>query len=159
MDIMKFRIKVTHAGILFLLMMTSMPGAAHTGQYLAPADSDPHAIALLNKLHQRMAKETLRLNFDMSVTFPGEDPSKYTGTLLQQGKMYHIQTDDAEIWSNGSLRWVYFREANEVNIYTAHDEESQGPLGLVSQFTSDQFIAGIAGTETQDGTRLTLVEL
>lgn len=145
--------------VALLVVLFSVHLSAQTGQYLTREDSDPEAVQLLDKMHALLAQEALSLRFEMTVTYPAEDPVSHTGSLIQQGNMYHISTDDAEIMSDGKLRWVYFREANEVNIYTAHEEDLQGPLGLVGEFTGDQFIAGITGTEVQNGKTLNLIEL
>lgn len=147
------------SGMLACALIFSAPLSGQTNQFLTKEDSDPRAVQLLDKMHALLSEDALRLEFQMTVTFPGEEPVSHSGSLTQQGNQYHISTDDAEILSDGKLRWVYFREANEVNIYTAHEEDLQGPIGLVGEFTGEQFIAGITGTEVQNGKTLNLIEL
>jgi outer membrane lipoprotein-sorting protein len=82
------------------------------------------------------------------------------GSLVQQDGMYRIQTDEAEIWSNGQLRWVMLKASQEVSLYSVSDDASLGPTALIAEYTGDGFIAAVTGEEQPPGKhKLLLIEL
>jgi outer membrane lipoprotein-sorting protein len=120
---------------------------AQTNQYLSSTDSDPEAVALLRKLQDQLQKDRLAIDFDMTVTYPGEEPVKYNGQIFQQGKMYRVQSDQMQIWSNGQLRWIYDKSANEVSLYSANEDAFNGPLSLLSEYSTDKYVAIVTTKE------------
>ena len=132
---------------LFLIAIV-FPAIAQTNQYLTHLDSDPAAIDLLDKLKSYLSNERLTVDFGMSITHPAEEPIVTKGTFVQQGKKYRITTGDLQMWCDGTSRWVYMIDANEVSLYSAADDDDiVNPVSVFTQYTGDEYIAVVTGSE------------
>lgn len=122
-------------------LLSSIPIIAQ-GQYSTSADSDPEATLLLDKMEAFLnSMPRLHVTYDFVMSFPGEDPIKYTGTLDQEGMKYIIDFNDYLIKCDGNLRWVYMESENEVNIYNAEDgNELTTPLEYLQLYRSEDFV-------------------
>jgi hypothetical protein len=73
--------------------------------------------------------------------------------------MYHVDTEDVGIWCNGRLRWVYLKADREVSLYSAGNDDLDGPLQLIGNYTGDHFVAAVTATRQDDGKVISDVEL
>lgn len=93
--------------------------AAYTSgfsQYLSAKDSDPDAVALLTKAGKNFSGN-VQVNFSIKTVFPGQNAQTQDGVFYQGGNQYRLELKDYHVISNGTLRWVYLKGPNEVNIY------------------------------------------
>ena len=93
-----------------------------SAQYLSAKDSDPEALALLTKAGKSFTGGNAQVQFTLTTKFPGQETITSAGTFYQAGKSYRLDLKDYQIISNGETRWVYLKDANEVNLYN----ESKG---------------------------------
>ena len=127
---------------------------AQSGEPTA-ADSDPEAVSLLDAMDKYLSQMSgLHAQFSMTFLAPGTDTLTYSGTLDQTGKNYHIDVDEYSIISDGQSRWVYYREANEVNLYSDDDSEnSSSPLAYLRLYQSGDFLMRVADEYAGAGER------
>lgn len=141
-------IRGTTVTAALILICLTIPSIAQTNQYLSHADSDPAALDLLDKLKAYLQKDRLTVDFGMSITHPAEEAIVTKGQYFQQGKKFRINTEDLQMWCDGNSRWVYMKNANEVNLYSAHDDDDiVNPVTVFTQYTSDAFISVITGSD------------
>lgn len=149
------------AFLLFCLII--LPSALLISQvntYSSRADSDPKAVALLDKLRGHVQKERLQVDFELSITMPESAPEIQKGTFVMQGTMYHITTEGYEIWCDGVSRWVHDKAAREVQWYHAGKEsENLSPVALFLDVTGDQYISVMSGTTQAGGVTAEVIEL
>ncbi|HLF64655.1 MAG TPA: outer membrane lipoprotein carrier protein LolA [Saprospiraceae bacterium] len=147
--------------LLFLLAlrMYASPASAQTNQYLTREDSDPQALSLINKLEAQLNQDRLSLEFEMSISHPADEAIQQKGRFIQQGDMYRIIAEDVEIWCNGKLRWTYSKDANEVNLYAATDGDALGPISLLAEYTGDQYVAILSGSDQIRSLPVQVIEL
>jgi outer membrane lipoprotein-sorting protein len=136
---------------IILTLVSRVPVSAQSQQFLSNEDSDPNAVQLLEKLYQKLNSGPVSLDFDITVSYPAEEPLVQQGSMVQQGNMYRIQTDEADIWCNGALRWIMVKGTQEASLYSAADDTSIGPAGMIAEYTGDGFIAAVTGEEKQPG--------
>ena len=75
----------------------------------------------LEALKERML--LTRVSLDYSYVIDGKVPVKGTGTLLLQGRCYHLTGNGLDIRSDGTTRWTVDSESKEVYIESAEDTE------------------------------------
>jgi outer membrane lipoprotein-sorting protein len=135
--------------LLCLVVFTSSISAQH--QYATSEDSDPAATALLDLMDQFLTSMTgIHAVFEMDISIPGEDAIKNEGAFDQEGSKYIIELDSYKIISDGEVRWVYFADENEVNIYNvATDRAPSTPIDFLQLYRSQEFVYRIAPEETE----------
>lgn len=143
--------------ILLILLMTAvqLPGL-FAQQYTSARDSDPEALALLRKAGEPFNKTLVQVSFTLKTSLPGQAPVSASGMFYQSGKAYHLDVKDYQVISDGTLRWVYLKTANEVNLYGA----SQGqdwitPQDLLLLYKAQDLVFANLGVR-KDG--LTIIE-
>lgn len=109
--------------VFILLAACMIPGHSAAQQYSSAKESDPEALAALQRAGQSFATGNSQVPFTLKTTFPGQTPVTLQGTLYQNGKAFHLATAAYTIIADGTTRWVYLKGPNEVNIYNA----SSGP--------------------------------
>lgn len=135
--------------ILFVLAISQ--GQA---QYTSAKDSDPEALRLLTKASQAFVSKSAQVNFKLKVTFPGEEPVVSEGILYQSGKSYNLELKDYAIISDGSVRWVYLKGPNEVNIYNeSNGQDWISPQDFLTLYTSQDLVFMLSSTRA-DGTSI-----
>ena len=149
-------LKYTYVGVLFLFLFLFLCGVTQAQN--AQEQSDPEAERLLTRMEELLTKDVVEINFEMQWLIPGEEPVLQHGTLIQQKKQYYVSTDDAEIWCDGTSRWVLLKEMQEVNIYSATEEDVMTPMHLLASYSGDQFISGVVG-HGPEGTQSSAIEL
>ncbi len=137
---------------LFLLYS----GISAQSQYLSAKDSDPEAIALLNKASLVFSQKNVQVNFKLKVTYQSEAPVTSDGILYQSGAAYQLQLKDYSIISDGKTRWVYLKTQNEVNIYNeSNGQDWISPQDFLQLHKSNDLVFVLAGTRA-DG--VTVIE-
>ena len=136
------------ATTLFSLVI-SMSGITAQHQYTSSGDSDPEATALLELMDQFL-KSTPRIHaaFEMKISMPGEEAIENKGTFDQDGAKYLIDIDSYQIVCDGTVRWIYLAEQNEVNIYDADAGEGPStPIDFLQLYRSQEFVFRITPEE------------
>ena len=122
--------------------------------YTSAKDSDPEAISMLTKASQSFVSKNAQVNFKLKVTFPGEEPILSDGILFQAGKAYNLDLKDYAIISDGSVRWVYLKGPNEVNIYNeSNGQDWISPQDFLTLYKSQDLVFMLAGSRA-DGTSI-----
>ena len=147
--------------ILCWSMILVTTTSAQQNQYLGNDQSDPEAVALLDRMEMFLnAHATIKVQFETQMMTPGESPMHYAGTFEQKDFQYKIDVGEFQIYSDGVTRWVYLKEANEVNIYNADPEDGpQTPLDHLQLYKNEQFVFAITGQELVREQKAQLVEL
>jgi len=101
-------------GIIMLFFSTI---TLQYGQYTSAKDSDPEALALLQKAGASLDTKNTQVSFSIKLSYPGQEGSPKTGMLYQSGPSYHLDLDEYSIISDGKTRWIYLKIQNEINIY------------------------------------------
>lgn len=118
-------------------------------QYLSAKDSDPEAIALLNKAAAAFNQKNVQVGFKFKISYPGEDPVTNDGILYQSGTSYNLQLNDYTIISDGKTRWVYLKSRNEVNIYNeSNGQDWISPQDFLQLQKSQDLVFVSAGTRS-----------
>lgn len=129
------------ASTLFLLIISALSiNAQH--QYTTSDDSDPAATALLELMDQYLTDiPRVHAVFEMDISIPGEKLIKNEGSFDQEGAKYFIEFDSYQIFCDGEVRWVYLVDENEVNIYSATNEDSPStPIDFLQLYRSEDFV-------------------
>jgi outer membrane lipoprotein-sorting protein len=145
--------------VLFGVLFLCLTSQAQNNQYLTRADSDPQALALLDKLEDQLEQERLSIDFGMSVIHPAEKPFTQKGKLIQQGDKFRIITDDIQIWCDGDSRWIYSKASNEVNLYSEKEGEELSPINLISEYTGDKYVAIVSESDQVRSIPVEVIEL
>jgi len=115
--------------LFILLLGIGIAPGLWAQQYMSAKDSDPEALALLRKAGEPFGRPVVQVSFTLKTTLPAQAPVSVSGMLYQNGKAYHLDVKDYQVISDGTLRWVYLKAANEVNLYGA----SQGQDWITPQ--------------------------
>lgn len=118
-------------------------------QFTHSDESDPAAKKILKQIKERFElASTFSVDFNMSISFPGQDPIKQEGTLIQQGNAFRLDMEDYLIISNASMRWVYLKQDNTVNIYDAQSDDSwMTPKDFLNIYDSPEFVYALMSNE------------
>ena len=83
----------------------------------------------------------------MKISIPGEDPIKNIGTFEQDGPKYVIDIESYRIVCDGTVRWIYMADQNEVNIYDAKTDGPSTPIDYLQIYHSQDFVYRISQDE------------
>jgi outer membrane lipoprotein-sorting protein len=147
--------------ILLVCFLATAFISAQSVQYNSPAESDPEAKKLLNKLDRRMSSfKSAEIDFHLLIEYPGEDPITQNGILFQSGKKFRLEMEDYDILCDGILRWVYLKAENEVNIYSADSDQDKwtNPADFLKIYESEEFIYAITGMDLSEDGDMKLIE-
>jgi len=121
-------------------------------QYLSPKDSDPEALALLTNAGKAFTAKNAQVSFKLKITMPGAETQTSDGLLYQSGKSYRLELKEYIIISDGSIRWVYLKGPNEVNIYNeSNGQDWISPQDFLKLHASKDLVFILAGKKS-DGT-------
>lgn len=143
------------------LFMASL--SAQTNQYLSGKDSDPEAVALLNKLKVKYEGfENMKMDFSLEIEIPEEDMIVQKGLIYQKDKQFHLDFEQQSVTSNGEDVWIHLKNNNEVQIHSASTLEEEdsfmSPQNLLKLYESDAFIFAISDEIKQNGKIVALIE-
>jgi outer membrane lipoprotein-sorting protein len=118
-------------------------------QFTHSDESDPAAKKILKQIKERFEHAgAFSVDFHMSISFPGQEPMKQEGTLIQQGGAFRLDMKDYLIISNKSMRWVYVKQDNTVNIYNAQSDDSwMTPKDFLNIYDSPEFVYALMSSE------------
>lgn len=138
--------------LVFLFGLTlSTSGKA---QYLSAKDSDPEAVKVLTRASDGFNSNNVKLNFSLKITAPGSAAETEEGVLFQSAKSYRLELKDYIIMSNGTLRWVYLKGPNEVNIYNeSNGQDWISPQDFLHLYNSKDLVFTLI-TNKPDGTAI-----
>jgi outer membrane lipoprotein-sorting protein len=122
------------------------------GQYNSAKDSDPEALALLQKAGENLATKNSQVTFSLKYSYPGQEGKPETGVLFQSGKMYNLQLPTYTIISDGKTRWVYLKNQNEVNLYNeSNGQDWISPQDFLQMHKATDLVFVLAGTKADGG--------
>jgi outer membrane lipoprotein-sorting protein len=122
------------------------------GQYTSAKDSDPEALALLQKAGENLATKNSQVTFSFKLSYPGQEGKPETGVLYQSGKMYNLQLPTYSIISDGKTRWVYLKNQNEVNLYNeSNGQDWISPQDFLQMHRATDLVFVLAGTKADGG--------
>jgi outer membrane lipoprotein-sorting protein len=129
------------------LMLPAVVTISQDKKYLSAEDSDPEATRMLEQMEKELTRhEAVTIHFSMTMAYPGEEPIRYAGTVLQQKDMFFIDAGALQIISDGKSRWIFDKEANEVNLYDATSADGpQTPLEMLQMYKENDYIYRITG--------------
>lgn len=138
-----------------ILTLVVPSGTAQNDGSLTFEDSDQAAVELLEDMTDYLeSMEGITAGFSMSLIAPATDTLRYEGTLDQRGNQYHIDVKEYKIISDGTSRWVYYRDANEANLYNeGESEDSSSPLAYLRLYESGDFVIRSADEYAVSGQR------
>lgn len=107
-----------------LLLFVAFLSVASFGQ---AQQRDPKAKVLLDRVANKMRSyKTMEINFAFSLyNAKARVNEKHDGKIYIKGSKYHLNMMGSETFFNGQTQWTYLREANEVNVTNAADQEGQ----------------------------------
>ena len=149
--------------LVLMMALFTVSLSAQTNQYLSGNDSDPEAVALLNKLKVKYEGfENMKMDFSLEIEIPAEDKIVQKGQIYQQEKQFHLDFEQQSITSNGELVWIHLKNNNEVQIHSASTLEEEdsfmSPQNLLKLYESDAFIFAISDEIKQNGKTVALIE-
>jgi outer membrane lipoprotein-sorting protein len=119
-----------------LLMIAAMVVFTFSGF----AQNDKKATAILNDVSAKTKLyKTIKIDFTYAMDNAKENiHDKFKGTLLSKGDKYKLTAAGQEVISDGKTMWTYLKDANEVQINNAgDDEDSFTPTKLLSGYSND----------------------
>ena len=134
------------------------PLKAQTGEMSSPADSDPKAKALLDRLRKKYeAYPSLEAEFSMSIELPEQPKSIQKGKLQQKGAKYRFDFNGQTVLSDGKSLWIILPKNKEVQINNLPDADEDdailSPQSLFRIYERENFAYAIVN-EYSDGTRV-----
>lgn len=98
------------------------------GFYWASGQNDPSATALLDKAYARYEKaSTIEARFAMVIDLPEQGTETQSGVMRQKGDRYMIDGSAYAVYNDGKTMTVHMKDAAEVQITSAEDEEEGIP--------------------------------
>lgn len=102
--------------------------------------NDKKSSAILNEVSAKTKLyKTIKIDFTYAMDNAREKiHDKFKGTLLSKGDKYKLTAAGQEVISDGKTMWTYLKEANEVQINNAgEDDDSFTPTKLLSGYGKD----------------------
>jgi outer membrane lipoprotein-sorting protein len=104
------------------------------------AQNDKKAAAILDEVTAKTKLyKTIKIEFTYAMDNAKEKiHDKFKGSLLSKGDKYKLTAAGQDVISDGKTMWTYLREAKEVQINNAgEDDESFTPTKLLSGYNKD----------------------
>lgn len=119
-----------------LLMIAVLVGVTISGF----AQNDKKAAAILDEVSAKTKLyKTIKIEFTYAMDNVKEKiHDKFKGSLLSKGDKYKLTAAGQDVISDGKTMWTYLKDANEVQINTAgEDDDSFSPTKLLSGYGND----------------------
>jgi outer membrane lipoprotein-sorting protein len=99
-------------------LVASLSGFILLFAYVAHAQQDPKAKGILDAMSKKYKENPA---FNAKYSYELESPQeginqKFEGEITVKNDMYHIKTDEQEVFNNGKTVWVYMKDLKEVTI-------------------------------------------
>ncbi len=113
---------------------------------------DENALKLINELEEKYnAYSSIEANFKLTTEIPEEEPIIESGTFIQSGEAYHLDSDQQKIYSDGQSIWLFQKRQNEVQINSIDEDEGSvanlTPKGIIALFNNQTFDYAIVNEE------------
>lgn len=128
----------------------------------AQGTKDPKATVILDKALAKFSSlKSFSADFSFVKHVPSLEDETYSGSIkFKDEKIYLNSTDGREVYNDGKTLSVFYKEDNEVNIYTSDPEENE-------DFAIDKYLKAYKedykyiyiGTETVNGIVCDFIEL
>lgn len=132
------------------------------GNVFAQSTKDPKAKAILDKALDKFSSlKSFSAEFSFVKHVPELEDEKYSGSIkFKDKKVYLNSTDGREVFNDGKTLSIYYKEDNEVNVYTSDPEQNE-------DFQIDKYLKAYKedykyihmGEKTVNGVICDLVEL
>jgi len=91
--------------------------AQTTQEFNSPADSDPKAKALLDKVRAKYdGYKSVQANFTLEIEFPEQPKEVQEGSVARQGEKYRVKLPSYEAICNGEAVYLVMNGNKEVQI-------------------------------------------
>ena len=116
----------------------------------ATAQTDKARTILDDVSARTKAYKTIKIDFTYTMVNPGQNINEsFTGTLFSKGDSYKLLFSGQEVISDGKTVWTYLKDANEVQVNEAtNDDDSFTPTNLLSSYT-DNFKAKLLSEDAK----------
>jgi len=107
---------------------------------VATAQNDSKATTILDEVSAKTKSfKTIKIEFTYAMDNAKEKiHDKFKGTLISKGDKYKLTAAGQDVISDGKIIWTYLRDANEVQINNAgEDDDSFTPTKLLSGYSKD----------------------
>lgn len=147
-----------------LILLFHLPALFSFGQntFSKASDSDPKAKKILDALKKEYnSYKSMEVAFDLLLELKGQPAETQKGKLIQQGKKYFVSISDQEIYCDGKSVWLYLKSNKEVQINSYEEgpgAEIMSPAEMMRMYESGQYVYGIVGNATENGTKVTQIE-
>jgi len=104
------------------------------------AQNDKKATAILDEVSAKTKLyKTIKIDFTYAMDNSKEKiHDKFKGTLISKGDKYKLTAAGQDVISDGKTMWTYLKDANEVQINNAgEDDDSFTPTKLLSGYSKD----------------------
>ena len=104
------------------------------------AQNDKKATAILDEVSAKTKLyKTIKIDFTYAMDNAKEKiHDKFKGTLISKGDKYKLTAAGQDVISDGKTMWTYLKDANEVQINNAgEDDDSFTPTKLLSGYSKD----------------------
>jgi outer membrane lipoprotein-sorting protein len=122
-------------GLLASLFLSSYCFSPVFGQSFDKLTTD-----LIYALKNKYAVDgSLSAEFEMQVQYPDQDLTRYPGQYYSKGSKYRVDMNGQSIISNGEKQWVWDKQNQYVEIYSAEDQTGFSPDGILKLLHSDEY--------------------
>ncbi len=125
-------------------------------------DNDPAARKILEKLKQKYdAYASMEIKFELELDLPDQDKQIQKGKIIQSGDKFSLDTEDYDMYCDGSSVWLYSELNQEVQINDADFEDSDeimSPKDFMKIYESGDYEYTIVGEGKENGKSATFIE-
>ncbi len=110
---------------------------------------DPKAKAILDKITSELESyESVEMDFELVIEFPGMGKEVQKGKLIQQEDKYFVDTEMQAIYSDGASIWMHMKGNNEVqwsNAEAAAEGGFMDPTSMLNLYKTGDYAYAITG--------------
>ncbi len=123
---------------------------------------DPKAKVILDKISTQLASyENVEMDFELSISFPGQEAEVQKGKIIQSGNKYFVDMKMQSVYSDGESLWLHMKSNNEVqwnNAEAAAEGGFMDPSSLLNLYKTGDFAYAITGEQTEDNVAVQQIE-
>lgn len=123
---------------------------------------DPNAKKLLDKITGEMSSyNSLEMNFELNLEFPGMEVEVQKGKIIQSGEKYFLDMDIQSIYCDGQSLWLYMKKNKEVQLTNVQESTNGGfmdPKTLMNLYKTGDYAYAITDEVVENGRKITQVE-
>jgi len=147
-----------------LLSVLSISIFAQTQQdFNSPADSDPKAKALLDKVRKKYENyNSIEAAFTLEIEFPEQPKEMQNGKVARQGNKYRVELPSYEAICNGEAVWLVMNGNKEVQINNMPEPDETeaiiSPESLFDFYNNGKFVYLLVNEYGNNGKVFTEIE-